>query len=62
MSIQLPVIQSTPEPRHAGCSLLHRIGVRGCQIAPDGKCREFVLRVVQPALIVAITAVAVQVA
>jgi len=52
MNIQnLLVIQPTPEPRHAGCSVLHKTGVRGCQIAPDGKCSEFVLRVVQPALV-----------
>ena len=52
MNIQnLPVIQPTPAPRHFGCALLHRIGVRGCQVAHDGKCSEFVLRVVQPALV-----------
>ena len=48
-SQHLPVIQ--PKPPHAGCSLLHKIGVRDCQVAPDGKCSEFVLRVVQPALV-----------
>ena len=52
MSLQnLNVIQNTPEPRHAGCSMLHKLGVRDCQVAPDGKCSEFVLRVVQPALV-----------
>jgi hypothetical protein len=62
MSIQnLPVIQPTPQPSHAGCWLLHKIGVRDCQVAPDGKCREFALRVVQPALVVAIRSVRVQV-
>lgn len=40
-----------PEPRHFGCELLHRTGVRNCQRMPDGTCREFVLRVVQPALV-----------
>lgn len=50
-SQQLPVIQPPPEPPHAGCSMLHKIGVRDCQLAPDGKCSEFVLRVVQPALV-----------
>ena len=48
---ELNVIQNTPEPRHMGCSLLHKIGVRNCQVAADGKCSEFVLRVVQPALV-----------
>lgn len=53
MSLQeLTVISDpTPEPRHVGCSLLHRIGVRNCQVSPDGKYSEFVLRVVQPALV-----------
>ena len=52
MTVQnLPVIQPAPAPRHAGCAFLHKIGVRECQIAKDGKCSEFVLRVVQPALV-----------
>lgn len=45
----LPVMPSDATP--AGCAVLHRLGVRDCQKTPEGRCREFLLRVVQPALV-----------
>lgn len=40
-----------PEGQGAGCDLLHRLGVRDCQRTTEGRCREFLLRVVQPGLV-----------